>query len=296
MNRRSFLKTLFAASALPFISLPKKEERYIQHFQKPINWKIPDHFDLLGQQRGIARELLMVDYLAKGTIARYENNPDCTVWLGYHHADWAQELNDSNCRIIPVKSNDIEVLVPTGHHTVEANNVKEAEYKLHDKEDRLFFKIKEDAGLFIKIKTTPEKPNIIAALNKAFKEIEKQGITVANIVMHPNTYKKYIRPMGKIVYNELDVNEIDTLILHYEHHITPKYYKKTGYVGNLWGTDIKLSNLLPQNKIILSAPAEYIGAMPIRIEQYYHQPANLYIAEEGQAIINEKSIITLELI
>lgn len=305
MNRRDFLRTMFATSVATLIPLPK-----INYFDRL------DHYDIIGQQRGIARDLLIVDYLPKNTpwintpwitsitrnpfttylpkdttTTRYASDINERFWIAYHHAEWAQEINYSNYRIYSGYGQ--EVPIPTGHYTVKAKNPQDAGYALMDKEDKLFFIMMKDAGLFIKIKVL-DKP--MAAINKAFIEIETQDLTVNSMVMHPYTYKKWIRPMGEIICDELRPEEKILAINHYLKTKHTLIHRFTGCIGYLFGADVRLSDLMPQNKIILSAAPEYVGVMPIRTAQYYFQPANLYIAEEGQAIINEKSIITLELV
>jgi len=295
MNRRSFIKTLFGASLAPFIPLPKKDE-YFMHCQKPINWKIPDQYDKLGMQRGIARELLMVDVLPQGAIPRYETDYNSRVWTAYYHSTTPILNSDPNYHVIStIYHYNNEVWVPTGRHPVIANNQKEAEHKLHNIEDHLFFKMTDAAGLKLKIRLPREfysEHQIEQTIDYAVREIEKQNLTVYNMIMHPNTYKKYIKPLGKTVYEELTTEENGTTIGHYGGRVV---YNSTGYIGHLWNTDLKLSNLMPENKILITTVAEYIGAMPIR--SFTHQPyTNLYISEEGQVIINEKSILTLELV
>jgi hypothetical protein len=156
----------------------------------------------------------------------------------------------------------------------------------------------ETSGLKLKIRLSqsPERLgtyNTYNAICKAFAEIEKQDLTVNNIVMHPNTYKKYL-PWKETIIDELSAKDLDVSIKYYYKTNTPLFSCGAGYIGNLFTATVKLSNLMPENKILFTTAAEYIGAMPIR--SHSRQPyANLYIAEEGQVIINEKSILTLEL-
>jgi hypothetical protein len=78
----------------------------------------------------------MVDEWDKNATIRYTANPEDRVFTAYHHYSYtSQKVNyciDSG--------HGSEITVPTGHHVVKANTAKEAEHKLHDIEDELFFK------------------------------------------------------------------------------------------------------------------------------------------------------------
>jgi hypothetical protein len=87
----------------------------------------------------------------------------------------------------------------------------------------------------------------LTALNQAFATIEAHDLTVAKIVMHAQRYAD-IRNLGKTVFDEATQREVLT----------------SGLFGHLWTADIHVSSRMPTNTVLLLAPADYVGAFPIR--------------------------------
>ena len=85
------------------------------------------------------------------------------------------------------------------------------------------------------------------ALNQAFATIEQHDLTVGKLVMHALRYAD-IRGFGKTVYDEATQKEVLT----------------TGLFGHLYTADIHVSSKMPTDTVFLLAPAEYVGAFPIR--------------------------------
>ena len=87
----------------------------------------------------------------------------------------------------------------------------------------------------------------VASLNFAFSTIETHDLTVAKIVMHPQQYAD-VRLFGRDVFDE--ATRRDVLM--------------SGLFGHLWTADIHVSHRVPPGKVFLLAPAEYVGAIPVR--------------------------------
>jgi len=85
------------------------------------------------------------------------------------------------------------------------------------------------------------------ALNQAFATIEQHDLTVGKIVCHALRYAD-IRNFGKTHYDEATQKEVLT----------------TGLFGHLFTADIHVSSKCPTDTVLLLAPAEYVGAFPIR--------------------------------
>jgi hypothetical protein len=87
----------------------------------------------------------------------------------------------------------------------------------------------------------------VSSLNYAFSTIESHDLTVAKIVMHPQQYAD-VRLFGRDVYDE--ATRRDVLM--------------SGLFGHLWTADIHVSHRVTPGSIYLLAPAEYVGAIPVR--------------------------------
>ena len=87
----------------------------------------------------------------------------------------------------------------------------------------------------------------IPSLNYAFSTIEAHDLTVSKIVVNPRQYADF-RNFGRDIYDE--ATRRDVLM--------------SGLFGHLWTADIHVSARVPENNVYLLAPAEYVGAMPVR--------------------------------
>jgi hypothetical protein len=87
----------------------------------------------------------------------------------------------------------------------------------------------------------------ITALNQAFSTVEQHDLTVGKVVCHAFRYAD-IRNWGKTVYDEATTKQVLT----------------TGLFGHIWTADIHVSSRMPTDTVFVLAPAEYLGAFPIR--------------------------------
>lgn len=126
----------------------------------------------------------------------------------------------------------------------------------------------------------------IASLNYAFSTIESWDLTVAKVVMHPQQYAD-VRLFGRDVFDE--ATRRDVLM--------------SGLFGHIWTADIHVSHRVTPGSVYLLAPAEYVGAMPVRQDITVlpaDDPRNLRLGwviyeEIGIVIINDYAIAKVEL-
>jgi len=84
-------------------------------------------------------------------------------------------------------------------------------------------------------------------INLALTLIEEHELIGAKIIVHPQRYKD-IRTWGKEFYDEATQRDI----------------LMTGLYGHLYSADIHVSTMVPKNAVYVSAPAQFVGAIPVR--------------------------------
>jgi len=204
------------------------------------------------EYQAVGRKLLMVDELPQGAYARYEKDVRALAFVLSRRGAVPDMIVEGE-----------EILVPTfeiaTHPTVRMSEVKARRFFIVD---RAQIKAKEaiqkveDSEIFTVINAAIGADNIvvstggaltITALNQAFATVEQHDLTVGKVVCHAFRYAD-IRNWGKTVYDEATTKEVLT----------------TGLFGHIWTADIHVSSRMPTDTVFVLAPAEYVGAFPIR--------------------------------
>ena len=204
------------------------------------------------EYQAVGRKLLMVDELPQGAYARYEKDVRAVAWVISRRGAVPDMITEGE-----------EILVPTfeiaTNPTIRLSEVKARRFYIVD---RAQIKAKEaiqkegDTNIFNAIEASVPAANVVVstggalslnALNQAFATIEQHDLTVAKIVCHALRYAD-IRNFGKTVYDEATQKEVLT----------------TGLFGHLFTADIHVSSRCPVANVYLLAPAEYVGAFPVR--------------------------------
>jgi len=204
------------------------------------------------EYQAVGRKLLMVDELPQGAYARYEKDVRAVAYVLARRGAVPDMIVEGE-----------EILVPTfeiaTHPTVRLSEVKARRFFIVD---RAQIKAKEaiqkveDSEIFNVISSAIDADHTvnstggaltITALNQAFSTVEQHDLTVGKVVCHAFRYAD-IRNWGKTVYDEATTKQVLT----------------TGLFGHIWTADIHVSSRMPTNTVFVLAPAEYLGAFPIR--------------------------------
>jgi hypothetical protein len=201
--------------------------------------------------QAIGRKLLMVDELPQGALARYERDVAVKSYVIPKRG------------AVPTAEVEAEeLLVPTielaANPTIRLNEVRQRRFYIVDRaqvrakdslqrqEDIEVFKVLNaavPASQSISVAGTLQPENV----NLALTLIEEHELIGAKIVVHPQRYKD-IRTWGKDFYDEATQRDI----------------LMTGLYGHLYSADIHVSTMVPKNAVYVLAPAQFVGAMPIR--------------------------------
>lgn len=242
------------------------------------------------EYQAIGRKLLMVDELPQGALARYEKDVASTAYVVSRRGGVRDRIVEGE-----------EVLVPTWE--IAANpqiRLSEIKARRYYNEDRAQMKAKEaiqkqedteilgdiEAAVRSDQTVTQSGDLSIASLNYAFSTIESHDLTVAKIVMHPQQYAD-VRLFGRDVFDE--ATRRDVLM--------------SGLFGHLWTADIHVSHRVPPGSVYLLAPAEYVGAIPVRQDITVlpaDDPKNLRLGwviyeEIGIIVINDYALAKVNL-
>jgi len=204
------------------------------------------------EYQAVGRKLLMVDELPQGAYARYEKDVRSTAHVISRRGAVPDNITEGE-----------EVLVPTFEiATAPSIRLSEIKARRFYIVDRAQIKAKEaiqkeeDLNIFNAIIAAVLTANTVIstggalslnALNQAFATVESHDLTVGKIVCHALRYAD-IRNFVKTVYDEATQKEVLT----------------TGLFGHLFTADIHVSSKCPTDTVLLLAPAEYVGAFPIR--------------------------------
>ena len=206
------------------------------------------------EYQAVGRKLLMVDELPQGAYARYEKDVRATAWVISRRGAVPDMIIEGE-----------EILVPTfeiaTNPTIRLSEVKARRFYIVDRAQikaKEAIQKEEDLNIFNAVIAAVDANanNIVVstggalslnALNQAFATIEQHDLTVGKIVMHALRYAD-VRNWGKTVYDEATQKEVLT----------------TGLFGHIFTADIHVSSKMPTTEVILLAPAEYVGAFPIR--------------------------------
>ena len=203
------------------------------------------------EYQAIGRKLIMVDELPQGALARYEKDLGSVATVISRQGGVPDRFVESE-----------ELLVSTFeigvNPTIKLSEIKARRFYIVD---RAQMKAKEaiqkaeDTEILAAIDAAVPSSNnpsaagelAVATLNYLFSLIEERDLTVSKIVVHPRQYAD-IRGWGKEVFDE--ATRRDVLM--------------SGLFGHLFTADIHVSHRVPPGKVFVLAPAEYIGAMPVR--------------------------------
>lgn len=204
------------------------------------------------EYQAVGRKLLMVDELPQGAYARYEKDVRATAQVISRRGAVPDMITEGE-----------EVLVPTfeiaTNPTIRLSEVKARRFYIVDRAQikaKEAIQKEEDLNIFNAIAAAVTTANTVvstggtltlSAINQAFATIEQHDLTVGKLVMHALRYAD-IRNLGKTVYDEATQKEVLT----------------TGLFGHLFTADIHVSSKCPTTTVFLLAPAEYVGAFPIR--------------------------------
>lgn len=204
------------------------------------------------EYQAVGRKLLMVDELPQGAYARYEKDVRQTAQVISRRGAVPDGITEGE-----------EILVPTfeiaTNPTIRLSEIKARRFYIVDRAQikaKEAIQKEEDLNIFNAVDAAVDAAHTVVstggaltlnALNQAFATIEQHDLTVGKIVMHALRYAD-VRGFGKTVYDEATQKEVLT----------------TGLFGHLFTADIHVSSKMPTATVFLLAPAEYVGAFPIR--------------------------------
>jgi len=204
------------------------------------------------EYQAVGRKLLMVDELPQGAYARYEKDVRATATVIPRRGAVPDMIVEGE-----------EILVPTfeiaTNPQVRISEVKARRFYIVDRAQikaKEAIQKEEDTNIFAAIEAAVPAVNTvvstggtlsISALNQAFATVEQHDLTVGKVVCHALRYAD-IRGWGQTVFDQATQKEVLT----------------TGLFGHIWTADIHVSSRVPKTTVYILAPAEYVGAFPVR--------------------------------
>ena len=204
------------------------------------------------EYQAVGRKLIMVDELPQGAYARYEKDVRSKAVRLSRRGGAPEFIVEGEEILVPT----FEIVV---NPTVRISEVKARRFYIVDRAQikaKEAVQKEEDTNIFSAIDVAVPAVNQItstggalslSALNQAFVAVESHDLTVGKVVCHAIRYGD-IRSWGQTVFDQATQKEVLT----------------TGLFGHIYTADIHVSSRVPTANVYVLAPAEYVGAMPVR--------------------------------
>lgn len=201
--------------------------------------------------QSIGRKLLMVDELPQGALPRYERDIAVKSYVIPKRGSVPESVVEAEELIVPV----VEIAT---NPTIKMNEIRQRRYYIVDRAQvraKDVIQRQEDVEIFKVINSAVHASHQISVtgtlqpenLNLALTLIEEHELIGAKVVLHPQRYKD-IRNWGKQFFDEATQRDI----------------LMTGLYGHIYSADIHVSTMVPKNAVYVLAPAQFVGAMPVR--------------------------------
>ena len=208
----------------------------------------------------IFRKVVVTEVIPDGMIAYFDN--DIEEWSG------VKVGMDGNSRFVVVKA--IRTIVPefeiTSNVKIPYRELRVRKYKVFDrakqrlqqslqiKEDLTGFALLHDAAEITNTEITVAGILTKNALALAFREVEKHRLLGVSVIMNPDAVSAIRR---------WDWDQVD--------EVARIEIRQTGYLGNLWGANFFVTNLIePDNSgnsfAYVTASPQFLGWMPMRAD------------------------------
>ena len=235
--------------------------------------------------QAIGRKLLMVDELPQGALPRYERDVAVKSYVIPKRGSVPTHVVEAEELLIPV----VELAT---NPTIKINEINQRRYYIVDRAQvraKDSIQRQEDVEVFKVINAAVPTDHSIAVsgtlqpenINLALTLIEEHELIGAKVIMHPQRYKD-VRDWGKDFFDEATQRDI----------------LMTGLYGHIYSADIHVSTMVPKNAVYVLAPAQFVGAMPVR-QDITVLPADdpkklrlgwVVFEEVGFGVINDYSI------
>lgn len=201
--------------------------------------------------QAIGRKLLMVDELPQGALPRYERDVAVKSYVIPKRGQVPTHVVEAEELFIPV----VELAT---NPTIKINEINQRRYYIVDRAQvraKDSIQRQEDVEVFKVINAAVPTDHSIAVsgtlqpenINLALTLIEEHELIGAKVIMHPQRYKD-VRDWGKDFFDEATQRDI----------------LMTGLYGHIFSADIHVSTMVPKNAVYVLAPAQFVGAMPVR--------------------------------
>lgn len=201
--------------------------------------------------QAIGRKLLMVDELPQGALPRYERDVAVKSYVIPKRGSVPTHVVEAEELLIPV----VELAT---NPTIKINEINQRRYYIVDRAQvraKDSIQRQEDVEVFKVINAAVPTDHSIAVsgtlqpenINLALTLIEEHELIGAKVIMHPQRYKD-VRDWGKDFFDEATQRDI----------------LMTGLYGHIYSADIHVSTMVPKNAVYVLAPAQFVGAMPVR--------------------------------
>jgi len=244
---------------------------------------------------GIARKCIFVDNVPNGAPMWYDKDPQFSAYVAGVMGSAPQEIiKGTRVELAPFPI-VVLVRIPILETAVRRFNILDrsqvrARAEMAEQEDTQFISMLEyaatrataKAGVTTGVYTQPTR----TSLAELYSLIEKNDAPVANVLMHATDYR-HIRTWTGTDFDP----------------VTRRELLKTGYMGDLWGAQIRISKIVTAKKVYALADPEFLGVISVRIDldtMEANQPENLmygwvFYEYIGMAIITDVGVARMQL-
>lgn len=239
------------------------EQMLAEHFQTPegrsiIAQSMYEPFKEGRDYVGLARKCIFVDKVPNGAPMWYDKDPQFSAWTIGEMGTAPQEIiKGTRVELAPIPI-AVLVRIPILETAVRRFNVidraqQRARAEMAEQEDTLFISLLEAAatrtGANAGVTTGSYTTVTQQALAELFSLVEKNDAPVANVLMNATDYR-YLRYWSGDQFDQ----------------VTRRELLKTGYMGDLWGAQIRISKLVTAEHVYALADPEFLGVLAVRVD------------------------------
>jgi len=207
--------------------------------------------------QGVCRRFFEIDVLAQGQIARYDKDIDVTAYTVAKRGEPPEQIIEGEY----VEPKTWEIFAPA---SVRLSEIQQRRFNILDRTQeqiRIGMQEQEDGEFLALIANTVVGNVTNNSLVTSTSGVSKSFLNNLSIQVMKWDLPAYAFLMNFASY--ADIREWNSTDLD---PVTMREIQETGLYGTIWGTDIIVSRLVPDNTVYCFTEPRFFGVLPIRTD------------------------------
>lgn len=207
--------------------------------------------------QGMARRFFEIDVLAQGQIARYDKDVDGFATTMTKKGEVVEFFTEGEY-VEPVTW---EIFAP---NAIRLKEIQQRRFNVLDRMQekiRIYVQLEEDTQFLALTETTiaantSNNPVVVSTTGNSKDFLNKVSATIMDWDLPAYAYLMDFKSYSQI--RSWQRNDLDP--------VTQREVMQTGLMGNIWGIDIIVSRLVPENWVYCYSEPRFTGVFPIRTD------------------------------